>query len=329
MHVTEVVGVFDAGAGTTGTNRLDAAQPNAISTPATTSEDCPAALSNPARISSTIAVGDVALVRYTNPEASVMDLISRSAALQSWFGMKRVDATDHDVTLTDPTGHVVDTTGGAGTYTGSVNGEWNNPLGPAIGPDTGLPTPADAPFTSVTLPGSDRFFTYGPPHYSEKGWPIACLAVRHEHRRVPHWRSWDWHDFNYVYAGWFDDATYCQFLVNRNGIDIGSVPAVDLPGPQDIDGPEAVWDDGSYRFGASWYVAIWAGPYLVIGPPIGGTPSPLLPTDYVPTVGFPTSPSTPVLSVPSTPPVEGGSGGGIDGPPVTTARRERFDVSII
>ncbi len=320
MHVTEVVGVFDAGSGTTGSSRCDGAQPNAVSTPAAVSDDCPAALSNPARIQADIATGDVAVVRYTNPEASVLDIGPRSVALASWFGLKRVDDTDHDVTFTDPDGHVVDTDPGVGDFTGSVNGEWFNPLGPGIGPDTGTPTPNDVPYTSVTLPGVDRFFTYGSPHYNEKGWPICCLAVRQGSRRIPHWRSWDWHDFTYVYTGFGVDNTFAQLLVNRNGLTYGSVPEVNLPGPQDIDGPDAVWDDGSYRFGASWYVAIFNTPYLVSGPGIGGEPGgggeggegggP-------PGVTFPPS-APPIVTVPP-PIVEGGGGGDI--PPPAAGRQ--------
>jgi hypothetical protein len=104
-------------------------------------------------------------------------------------------------------------------------------------------------------------------------------------------------------------------LINRNGIVFGSVPEVALPGPQDIDGPDAVWDDGSYYFGASWYVAIFAGPYLVLGPSIGGAgveggdPGA---TSFTPVVTFPTGPTTPSVSVPTVPTVEGGSGGDVN-----------------
>ncbi len=314
MHVTSVEGVFDAGTGTASSSRCDQAQPNAICTPTGISDDCPAALSNPSRIATDIAVGDVAVVRYTNPEATVLDLASRSAALQSWFGMKRVDDTDHDVTLTDPNGHVVDTDPAVGDFTGSVNGEWHNPLGPGIGPDTGEPTSHDVPYTSVTLPGTDRFFTYGPPHYNERGWPICCLAVRQGARRVPHWGSWDWRNFNYIYSGFGPDDTYAQLVINRNGIVFGSVPEVDLPGPQDIDGPDAVWDDGSYYFGASWYVTLYGTPYLVAGPGIGGGgPGGGGDPGVVPGVTFPPS-VPPVITVP--PIVEGGGGGDIPPPGV-------------
>jgi hypothetical protein len=81
-HVSSVLGVFTAGAGSTGASKCDAAQPNAIATSAGVSDDCPAALSNPARISSDIVAGDVAVVRYTNPEAAALDLGPRSCALQ-------------------------------------------------------------------------------------------------------------------------------------------------------------------------------------------------------------------------------------------------------
>ncbi len=321
MHVTSVLGVFAAGAGTSGTNHTDGAQPNAISTPTGTSDDCPASLSNPSRISSNITAGDVAVVEYTNPEATVLDLGPRSVALQSWFGLKRVDLTDHDVTFTDPNGIVVDTTGTYDTFTGSVNGEWFEPNSIGIGPITGLPTPNPVPYTSVTLPGTDRKFTFGSGGggYDEKGWPMACLAVRQGNKRVPFWQSWDWHNYSYVYTGFGTDATYAQILINRNGIIFGSVPEVDLPGPQDIDGPDAVWDDKEYYFGASWYVVIFAGPYLVFGPVIGGTGGVVIPdspSGYTPGVDFPTS-GSPVVVVPAQPPpVEGGSGGGIGQPPV-------------
>lgn len=321
MHVTEFVGVFDAGAGVTGTNRCDAAQPNAISSAEAASDDCPAALSNLSRIDSDISVGDVAVVRYTNPEASALDIGPRSVALQSWFGIKRLDAAGSDVTFTDPNGIAVDTKDGEGTFTGSVNGEWHNPLGPAIGPSTGTPTPNDAPYTSVTLLGSDRHFT----RTTEKGWPIGVLAVRQGNRRVPFWQSWDWHDFSYVYNGFGPDCTFAQVVINRNGIIFGSVPEVDLPGTQDIDGPDAVWDDGSYYFGVSWYVAIFNTPYLVAGPAIGGTTGSGTDIGYLPVLeggggGF----GPPVIAVPGLPPVEGGSGGGIEPP---TARKQLFQAA--
>jgi hypothetical protein len=318
MHVTSLVGVFDAGAGSSGTSRLDASQSNAISTPTGVSDDCPAALSTPARIATDVAAGDVAVVRYTNPEAATLDLGPRSVALQSWFGLKRVSTVDADVTFTDPNGIVVDTTGTYDTYTGSINGEWHNPSVIGIAPATGEPTPGPEPYTSVTLPGSDRYFTHGSPGYNEKGWPFGVLAVRQGNRRVPFWQSYDWHNFSYVYCGFGTDDTFAQIVVNRNGIS-GAEPEVVLPGPQDISGPDAVWDDGSYYFAASWYVAIFSGPYLVIGPTVGGTPPEFVPGPpvYIPTVTFPPG-EPPVITPPSPPPplpVEGGSGGGISPPP--------------
>jgi len=327
MHVTEVLGVFDAGAGSTGPNRCDAAQPNAIATPTGVSDHCPAALSNPALITTDILAGDVAIVRYTNPEATTLDLGPRSAALQSWFGLKRVNSTDTDVTLTDPAGYVIDTIpSGAdpGPFTGSVNDAPAEPLPLATGiaPDasdaagTPIPTPHPVPWLSTTLPGVDRYFTYGSPHYSEKGWPICCLAVRQGNRRIPFWQSWDWHNYAYVYAGFGTDDTFCQLLINRNGIVFDSVPAVDLPGPQDVDGPDVVWDDATYYFAASWYVALFGTPYLVFGPSIGGTvtPGPGGPAGggFAPGVSFPAGPGgPPTITVPG---VEGGSGGAITPP---------------
>ena len=321
MHVAELLGVFAAGAGSSGSNKCDAAQPNVVSTPAALSDDCPIGLGNPSRVQTDINVGDVALVRYTNPEASVLDLGPRSTAIQSWFGLKRVDATDVDVTFTDPNGIVVDTTGAEGTYTGSVTDEFNNPSSIGPGPDTGTPTPNPEPFTNATLPGSDRKMTYGPPGYSEKGWPFGVVAVRQGNRRVPVWRSYDWHNFSYVYCGFGTDDTFAQIAINRNGIIFGPLPSVSLPGPQDITGPNAVWDDGSYYFAVAWYVAIFAGPYLVIGPSIGGSgggggtggepPMPIV--GFGDGGGTGGGPGPPVVNPP---PVEGGDGGGITGVPV-------------
>lgn len=328
LHVAQVLGVFDARTGATGTNRCDAAQPNAITVPAGISDHCPAALSNPARIETDITAGDVALVRYTNPEASALDLGPRSVSLQSWFGLKRVDATDTDVTLSDPAGYVVDTIpsgGGPGPFTGSVEHDWPEPLPLAIGiaPDASdaageaLPTPNPEPWTTVTLPGSDRYFTYGPPHYSEKGWPMCCLAVRQGNRRVPAWQSWDWRDYGYVFTGFGTDDTFAQILINRNGIIFDSVPAVELPGPQDIDGPDVVWDDPTYYFAAAWYVVLFGTPYVVFGPAIGGTVTGGAAGGgsgggFAPGVSFPPG-GGPVVMPPPT--IEGGGGGGILPPP--------------
>jgi predicted GH43/DUF377 family glycosyl hydrolase len=300
MHVTELVGVFDAGAGSGGTNRLDASQPNAISTPTGVSDDCPAALSVPALITTDIAAGDVALVRYTNAEATILELGARSVALQTWYGLKRVSATDVDVTFTDPTGNVVD---------GSVNDEWFEPVDR---------------FTTTTLPGTDRTFTYGPPRYSERGWPIAALAVRQGTRRVPYWYSPTWHDFDFVYSGFDTDATFVQVLVNRNGVLFASDPEVELPGPQDIDGPDATWDDNTYYFGVSWLVAIFNGSYFVAGPALGGGgavgPPPPTETAPIPSVTFGGGGST--VTIP--PDVEDGAGGNI-GP----SGRSRFLASVV
>jgi hypothetical protein len=202
---------------------------------------------------------------------------------------------------------VIDTIPGTGPYTGSVNDQWFDPSAIGIGPDTGEPTPNNCPYTTVTLPGSDRYFTDGI-HYSEKGWPIGVLAVRQGDRRVPFWRSYDWHNFSYVYCGFGTDDSFAQIVINRNGVS-GSETSVALPGPQDIAGPDAVWDDGSYYFGVSWYVAIFGTPYLVIGPGIGsdvppGTGAP----GGMPGVAFVSGSA--VITLPP-PTVEGGSGGDI------------------
>jgi hypothetical protein len=316
MHVTKVVGVYAAGTGITGSSKLDASQPNAICTPVGVSDNCAAALSNPARIQTDIVTGDVAVVRYQNPENTVLDLGPRSAALQSWFGIKRVDLTDNDVTFTNANGIAVDTTGGYGTFTGSVNGEFHNPSSIGIAPATGGPTPLPVPYTTVTLPGATRYFTYGPPGFNEAGWPIACLSVRQGNRRIPFWESYDWHNYGYVYDGYGTDCSYAQMLINRNGVVFDSLPEYELPGPQDMTGPDAVWDDGTYYFGVSWYVVIFNGFYLVVGPPIGGGVPPMIggPVSYTPIVSFPGGGVPPPITIPTLPPVEGGSGGGINPP---------------
>lgn len=324
MHVTQMLGVFDAHAGSSGSNRCDGPQPSAIHTATGASDDCPAALTNPARIAADINVGDVAVLRYTNPEATVLDLGGRSTALESWFGLKRVSTSDTDVTFTDPNGIVVDTTGTYDTFTGSVNGQWADPvpLVTGIAPDASdlagspIPTPNPVAWTTVTLDHTDRLFTLGSGSggYDEEGWPMCCLAVRQGNRRVPLWQSWDWHNYAYVYDGFGADCTYAQILINRNGIVFDSVPSVDLPGNQDIDGPDAVWDDGTYFFGASWYVVIFSGPYIVFGPGIGGTVPPIgsgAGGGFAPGVDFggSSSPGPPAITLPPT--VEGGEGGDI------------------
>jgi hypothetical protein len=319
MHVTELVGVFDAGAGTTGTNRIYGPVPNAICTPAGVSDDCPAALSDPGRLAADISPGDVAVLRYTNPEASILELGPRSTSLRSMFGLKWLDAMGNDVTLSAPgTGNTVD---------GAVNGTWLDPVGTGINPDSGNPVP-NVHYTSVTLLGSDRNFT----RTAEKGEPICALAVRQATHRVPLWRSWDWHDYNYVYSGFGDDATFCQLLVEENDIFFGSVPEVALPGTQDIDGPDAVWDDGGdgvdyYYFAASWYVLIFGPPYIVAGPSIGGTdtaPPGSSGAGVIPVVDFTGGAGSPGITVP--PFVEGGSGGDI---PAPTARKQRFYATLV
>jgi hypothetical protein len=313
-HVSSVLGVFPSG-GTT--NKLDAAQPNKISVPAAVSDNCPAALAVPARISGNIVPGDVALVRYQNPEASTLTLGSRACSLQTWYGMKRVSTLDVDVTLTNTAGTIVD---------GTVEGTWFQPVTTGIDPATGGAI-SNAYYTSVTLPGANRTFTHsgGTPNYSEHGWPICCLAVRNGTRRVPYWASYDWHNFSFVYSGFATDATYAQMVINRNGITNPDSPTYALPGTQDISGPDALWDDNTYYFGAAWYVAIFNAPFLLSGPTIGGVGGEAGTSGPVASVSFPVSGGGGTASFPG-PIVEGGSGGGISPPSAQNARR--FQASI-
>lgn len=318
FNVTEFMGVFAAGAGISGTNKCDGAQPSAIHAPQVASDHCGAGLTNPALVTTNVVPGDVAVVRFQNPTASVLDLGPRSVAVQSWYGMKRVDTTDHDVTNTNPNGIVIDTTGTYGTFTGSATKEPDKPLALATGiaPDisdstgSAVNTPTPVPWLTVNLPGTDRFFTYGPPDYSERGWPIGVVTVRQGNRRVPIWTSWDWHDFSWVYNGFGSDCSFAQVVINQNGM-TGVLPTLSLPGPQDIAGPDAIWDDATYYFGTSWYVAIVATPYLVVGPPVGGTSGPTGPFSTVPTptVTFPGG--VPTIGPPN---IQGGTGGGITPP---------------
>lgn len=275
MHVAELVGVFPPGDGTTG-SRLDGAQPSAVHTPTGLSNDAPSALTVPARLDEDILAGDVAVCRYTNPEASIMVLGPRAVAIQGWYGFGRRDASNTDVTLTDPEGTVVD---------GTIHDEF-----------------FEQEFITVTLPGDDRTFTYGSPRYSNKGWPIAALSIRQGKRRVPLWTSPTWHDFNYVYTGFHADATFVQVLVNRNGFHAPPLAEVALPHPDDIDGPDATWDSTEgYYTSTSWYVAIAEADVIAIGPTLNGPPIP------------PTPVNPPIPVVPGNPP-GGGSGGPVEPP---------------
>ncbi len=298
--VDELVGVYPPGTGT-GTNKLDASQPTAAHAPAATSEDCPVGITVPARLVADIEVGDVALLRYTNTEAGVLTLGPRSTAVQSWYGFMRVDGTNVDVTDTDPSGNIVD---------GSVDAEF-----------------FDESFITATIPGTDRTFTYGPPHYSDKGWPIAALAVRQDMRRVPLWTSPDWHQFSYVYSGFGTDATFVQILINRNGFDpFDPEPTFSLPGPEDLSGPNATWDDDTYHSSAAWYVGIFKAPVLLAGPILNpGPPAPpYVPPSPTTTIipGVPSGPGGGSTTTPPEPGLEGGSGGDIN-PPVGPAVGER------
>jgi len=289
-HVSELLGVFPP---EDTTSRLDGPQPSSVSVDAAVSEDCPAGITQPAKIADTIEVGDVALCRYTNIESDVLVLGPRSVIVQSWYGMIRVTDANVIVTDTDPNANIID-----GTTEGSE---------------------FESEFITATLLGDDRTFTYGPPRYSNKGWPIGVIAVRQGRRRVPLWTSPTWHDFNYVYTGFGDDHTFVQVVINRNDfIWNGASPdaEVDLPGPQDIDGPDITWDDTAlYYTSTCWYVALFGfESHFVAGPPIGTiTPPPPTIIPVIPpggTGGGGGPPGTGFVNPPLVP-VEGGSGGDI------------------
>lgn len=301
-HVAELLGVFPAGDGQTG-NKMDAAQPVAEHNPQTSTENCPVGIGTPSRIEDDIVIGDVALCRYSNIEASILTLGPRSAALQAWYGLQRRSDANADVTFTDPNGHVVD---------GSTEDEF-----------------FEQAFVTVTLDGDERVFTYGPPKFSNKGWPIAALAVRQGTFEIPLWTSPDWHNFGFVYSGFCDDCTFVQVLINRNDILYGAEPSVALPGPQDIDGPNASWNHTSgYYTSTAWYVGIFQGAYILSGPVFNGPPGEgTPPPNIVPSV--PPGSSSPPGGPPGVPPdpgLEGGSGGGILPP---TAPGEEFRVVLV
>jgi len=207
----------------------------------------------------------------------------------------RVDDDNVDVTFTDPDGNIFD--------------------GPGIDDEF-----FDESFITVTLPGNTRTFTHGgtpsPPNFNDKGWPLAALAVRNNNRRVPHWVSPDWHNFSYVYTGFHADALFVQVLVNRNGILYGPEPSVTLPGSQDIDGPNATWDDPSYRSSTAWGVYLFNGTYLLVGPILNPPPGFVAPPSIVPVVPSPGTPGgDPGDATPADEFLEGGEGGDIDPPP--------------
>ncbi len=300
IHVVEFVGIYPPGSST---SKLDGPQASASHVPDGVTDDCPAALTVPARLIDNVVIGDVALLRYTNPDGSILELGPRSVLVQSWYAFSRRDAANVDVTTTDPTGTVVDA---------AVDVE-------AFNVDE----------ITTTMPGGDRTFTHGgspsPPNFADKGWPIAALAIRQGTKRVPRWTSPDWHDFSYVYTGFGVDATFVQVLINRNGLTYAGVveESVNLPNSSDITGPNATWDDPAYRSSAAWSVDIFAGAVLFVGPPANGPPPSELPPPILPGIspgGSGDGGGTgPPFTPPPPPPLEGGSGGDIPPPPTVTA----------
>lgn len=288
MHVEELTGVYPAAGGI---SKIDGPQPAAEFVPYGVSEECPSSIGTPGLLIDDIVVGDIAVLKYVNPEASAMMLCTRAASIQAWYGFKRVNVFNVDVTFTDPNGIIVD---------GSVNGTFH-----------------DLPFVTVTLPGNDRIYTYGPPRFSNKGWPIAALAVRNGFRRIPKWTSPTWHNFSEVHTGFHEDALFVQVLINRNGIVYGPIPAVDLPHPRDIDGPDATWDDSSFRSSTSWGVYIFEGTYILAGPQFNtadptATPAP----NFIPSVTPPVTPGGAGGGSGADEFIEGGTGGDIGPVPV-------------
>lgn len=135
-----------------------------------------------------------------------------------------------------------------------------------------------------------------------------------------------------MYSGFSTDATYVQVLINANGFDPNHPElGIELPGPQDIDGPNATWDDGTYHTSVAWGVFLFKpnATTLLLGPPVNPPPpgDPQPPSDTI----IPVVPPQPGGGSTVTPPVAipaGGSGGNIY-PPTIPPSGERFWVAIV
>jgi hypothetical protein len=108
-----------------------------------------------------------------------------------------------------------------------------------IAPDTGEPTNHDAPYTSAQLLGTDRFFNYSrpaitsrarrsarSPYATASAASLLALVGLAQLRLRP--------------LGYDVDANFHPGGDQPQRIVFGSVPEVYLPGPQDIDGLDAV-----------------------------------------------------------------------------------------
>jgi hypothetical protein len=304
-HVSEILGVWSPGDVINDTtSKLDHAQPNIVASVTGATDLCPVAMTIPARIRSDILVGDFVLLRYRNTEPYILTLGPRSCVIQSWYEFRRVDTSNHDLTVISPVdGHVVS----------------SDPDGEIVDGATAANFVSSGPqLITALLPGNERFFTFGSPGYSDTAWVIAGLAIRQGYKRIPLWTSPNWHNFSWIYCGFGEDCNFVQLLCDRNS-DLGLDPyhlVGHMPGPGDFYGPNVTWEenpDYDYYTSTAWMVVIkgFEDTPFIFGPAFAG--------DYVSRVsnGGPTDvtiypPQGGITELP--PGFEGGSGGNIDQP---------------
>lgn len=244
FNVTEFHDVLTPG----GPSKIDAPQPSAVQAITGLTDECPAALTVPVRVTADLEIGDYCVVRYVNPEAYELDLGPRSVFVQTWYGFKRVDDFNNDVTLITPYANIID---------GTAAHDWGT-----SGPQE----------ITELLPAADRYFTNPAVGYDDVAWGIGVLTIRQGEKKVPFWSSWNWHNFDWVFTGFGPDYNFCQVVANRNqflGTDY-EWAGLHLPGTQDDWGPNVFWEgfpDFDYVTSSCWMVVLNAGPYIV-GPPI-------------------------------------------------------------
>lgn len=282
-HVSEFLGMFPPGSTT---NKVDQAQPSSVSAVDGVTDEVPVGLTVPAMIVDDIDAGDIALCRYVNDEASPLVLGPRSALIQSWYGLARVDG-DNDPAFADPDANITD---------GSTSETF----------------PDSSALVTANLDADLRFFTNPDVSgFSDKAILMSGLSIRHGTGRVPLWTSPNWHNFDYVYCGFATDANFVQIIAKRQ--DLEGI----IPGSADIAGPNATWDEDPYYTSTAWHVVLtsYDGESIIIGPSANGTPpnvNPIFnPTDVITVPPGPTGGGPPVTGGEGD---EGGSGGNIPPP---------------
>lgn len=282
-HVRSFVGIFPpgVGSGNLALSKTDGPQGNAVSAIDGVTDRVPVALSKPGRMIEDIEVGDVAICRYKNNEAYILELGPRSVLGQSWYGFIRVTDTNN-AALDDPDANIID--------------------------GTTKETYADSdPLITAVMPASRRFFTNPARGYSDPGLMLGALAVRQGQRRVPYWTSPNWHNFDWVFTGFGLDRNFVQCVARRKN--------VDLPSSDELQGPNVTWDDPTYLTSTSWDVVIlgYTAEAVIAGPALNGNPPPNTPAVIVtpPGTGGTGGGGDGGEFIPPTNPDEGGSGGNI------------------